>query len=195
MRRATGRPDYEMPEKSEVLLGYEDEVKAKRDAAAAEAEKAGESSSARIMHSEQDIMNILMQFCVERAGRVIDAGTGADLMKFFIEKSIERDAQMMRAVEREKPDEDPKNMPSSAEVKKQMAEKGQAEVDLGTPSSPSVVDTAVVATEAPSGDVETRIREANYPAAPTESIPCHEHHVIDGTTSDGILSYATTSLV
>ena len=123
MRKATGRPDYEMPEKSDVLLGYEDEVKEKRAAASKEAEEAGEPCSARIMHSEQDIMNILMQYCIDRSGCVIDSGTGADLMKFFIEKSIERDAQMMRAVERERPDEDPKNMPSADEVKRQLAER------------------------------------------------------------------------
>ena len=139
MRRATGRPDYEMPEKSDLLLKYEDEVKEKRAAAmaAAAAEGESETSTSKIMHSEQDIMNILMQFCIERVGRVIDAGTGADLMKYFVEKSIERDAQMIRAQDREKPDEDPKNMPSREEIEKRMAEKGMTGVDLTAPAPAS----------------------------------------------------------
>ena len=116
MRRATGRPDYEMPEKSDLLLKYEDEVKEKRAAAMASA-AAGQEPTKMIMHSEQDVMNVIMQYCIERVGCVVDAGTGADFMKFFVEKSIERDAQMIRAMDREKPDEDPKNMPSRDEFR------------------------------------------------------------------------------
>lgn len=197
MRRATGRPDYEMPEKSDVLLGYEDEVKEKRAAATAEAESAGENSASRIMHSEQDIMNVLMQYCIERSGRVIDAGTGADLMKFFIEKSIERDAQMMRAVEREKPDEDPKNLPSADEAKKQMAEKGQAVVDLGAPIGKIVDDAPSADYAEKQGCVESKsigstpgIVVVHEPTNPKDR---RVHHVIDGTNPDGTPSYATTS--
>ncbi|MDR3543376.1 MAG: hypothetical protein P4L69_20805 [Desulfosporosinus sp.] len=127
MRRAKGDPDYKMPEKSDLLIKYEDEVKAQRAAAAA---KEGQASSAKIMHSEEDVMNVLMQYCVENVGHVIDAGTGADLMKYFIEKSILHQAQMIQAKDREKPDEDPKNMPSREEVEKQMAERQAKPIDL-----------------------------------------------------------------
>ena len=121
MRRATKNPDYVMPEKSDLLIEYEDKARKVREDEKTTA--AEEGRAPQLMHSEQDIMDILMRFCVDRAGRVIDAGTGADLMKYFIEKTIERDAQLMRAQEREKPDEDPKNLPSHDEVARKLEEK------------------------------------------------------------------------
>ena len=105
MRIATKNPNYKMPEKSDVLLKYEEKIKKEREA-----------DETKKMHSEQDLANIAMNYFVERVGRVIDAGTGADFMKFFVERSIQQDVLVMQAKDSEKPDSNP------ADIEKQLAE-------------------------------------------------------------------------
>jgi hypothetical protein len=131
MRAAKHDPDYVMPEKSDMLKEYEKKVEEERSKAVAER---GEYA---LVHTEQDISNIAMQFFVQNAGAVIDAGTGAAFMKYFIEKTVEREAQLARARDHEKPDTDPKNIPAQM---KEALETGNA----GAAASSKTDDDIVV---------------------------------------------------
>lgn len=135
MRTALKDPNYVMPEKSELLIKYEEEARQEREREIAAA--AAEDRKPVIAYNEADVMNILMEYCVDRSGSVIDSGTGADMMKYFIEKAIERRAQMIRATDREKEDENPTAMPSHDEVVKKLEEKGIEPIDITQEDNPA----------------------------------------------------------
>lgn len=127
--RAVKGPDYKMPEKSDLLLKYEEEIRKKREEEEKKAEE--ELRECRIMHSENDIANIAMQYFVEHAGEVIDAGSGSSFMKYFIMKTIERGAEMARAKDRERQDDGPDKV---AEIReKQANEEAESQGDAPTP--------------------------------------------------------------
>lgn len=122
LRKIKG-PDYVMPEKSKLLEKYETEIFTAREE---EEKKAKEENRDKlIFHNEDDIMNIMMDYCVVNAGKTIGAGTCGDFMKFFIEKSVARMAQMKRATDRERPEDDPASLPTAAEVREKLAEQGE----------------------------------------------------------------------
>ena len=132
MRAAIKDPNYVMPKKSDLLIKYEEEARQERERELAAAKE--ENRLPDIVYSEPDVMNILMEYCVDRAGQTIDSGTGADMMKYFIEKAIERKAQMTRAVDRQKEDENPSDNPTHDEVMKKLEETGKEAIDISAES-------------------------------------------------------------
>lgn len=122
MQRAKGK-DYKMPEKSEVYKRYEEEQRKLREEEERQAEK--EMRARRITHTEDVIADVSMRFFVENAGKVIDAGTGAAFMRYFVDKTIDIKARLQQAEDREKPGEDPATLAKKVEeeeAKKKMEE-------------------------------------------------------------------------
>lgn len=125
MRKTKGA-DYVMPEKSKLLEKYETEILKAREE---EEKKAKEENRAKmIFHNEDDIMNVMIDFCVANSGAVIGAGTCSDFMKFFVEKSVARMAQIRRAEDRERQEDNPEYLPSHQEVREKLAEEGRVPI-------------------------------------------------------------------
>jgi hypothetical protein len=116
--KAVKGPDYKMPEKSDLLLRYEKAAREKREAE--EKEAAEKLNEYRVMHAENDIANISMQFFTENVGKVVDAGMGASFMKYFIDKIITQEAEKARAADRQRDADSPE---AAEKLKKEIADR------------------------------------------------------------------------
>jgi len=76
----------------------------------------------RERNTDADVADSVMRYCVDNLGKPIDVTTGTGIMKFLAENSVEREARLRLAEERERPDEDPSKLPSREEVIKQHEE-------------------------------------------------------------------------
>lgn len=117
--------DYKMPEKSKELKDYEEEVRKERDAQDALARSQGKESCRRYL--EKEIMDITTEFFIDHEGETIDVGTSVAFMRNLIEKSIEREAALLRSTKKERSGEMP---PSAADLDK---------MPVPTAAPPSVV--------------------------------------------------------
>lgn len=113
MQKVRGK-DYKMPEKSVDITTLEEKIKKERkeeeDAAAAE------HRESHVSFTASQISNILMMYCSDNMGQTIDMSSGAALMKYFTDKSIELEAQLRRAKAGEFKDEAPSGLPTSDQV-------------------------------------------------------------------------------
>jgi hypothetical protein len=126
MQKVKGK-DYKMPEKSKLQLEYEERARQAREEEERAAKEGNRESN--ISYAEKDLVEIVMAYCVERCGTVVDSGTGADMMKFIIAKSIERQALMKKATDREREEDNPNNAPSRDEIVARMEKDGTKPLD------------------------------------------------------------------
>jgi hypothetical protein len=126
MRKVKGK-DYKMPEKSAELKSIEERIQRERDqkeraltektvidsAAAAESAVIG---SEEVKFSLREITELVMTYCKEHNGDIIDPVTGAGISQFIAKRSIEIEAQIRRAKAAEFAEEDPKNIPTAQEM-------------------------------------------------------------------------------
>lgn len=94
MRKVRG-PDYQMPEKSAELKAKEDMLRKQRDE---EEQKAREElRDSEVKYTISQISDLIMEWCLENKQDLVSVGSS--ITRFVAEKSLERHAQLERALE------------------------------------------------------------------------------------------------
>ena len=128
MQKVRGK-DYKMADKSTELLAMEKKVADER--AATKPDDFEVIGSCDVKFSMAEMTELIMEFCKDHDGEAIDPMTAAMMSKFIARKSIEIEAQIRRARAAEFHEEDPRLIPTSAEIAQAQDEAAAAAAATG----------------------------------------------------------------